>query len=370
MQFMETYPSSGTDGNSSSEETSRRLLVRRPHLPRKKRGNLSKQAIQVLRRWLYDHRYNAYPSDAEKLALARDAGLTVLQVCNWFINARRRVLPDLIRREGNDPQKFTISRRGSKLKTCQQAGAGIVSVADDRDIGHSQWDLGVGPVDHQYLESITIYKGVEEEEGVDASSEDEDMDTIIEPPAKLVIKQRYDSGESGVFSSTDSQQSSTSSSLPEMPDTSGTIKDVTTSHISDPTPVYSSRHWPVFSTTTPSNFASLSPPCSVRLAGHATPSELTTTSTTMSRGLACSSPFPYPSTPLQPPSDQPLDMSTKSVKGLQETTQLSSPETHRQLFRSLYLLVDAALGMTGIEPTTSSPTIPTINTMSAMSSSL
>ncbi|XP_036008650.1 homeobox protein Meis3 isoform X14 [Mus musculus] len=62
----------------------------------KKRGIFPKVATNIMRAWLFQHLSHPYPSEEQKKQLAQDTGLTILQVNNWFINARRRIVQPMI----------------------------------------------------------------------------------------------------------------------------------------------------------------------------------------------------------------------------------------------------------------------------------
>ncbi|KAI9342122.1 hypothetical protein BD770DRAFT_447616 [Pilaira anomala] len=60
---------------------------------RKRRGNLPKSVTAILKQWLIDHCRHPYPTEEEKRSLRIKTNLTLNQISNWFINARRRILP-------------------------------------------------------------------------------------------------------------------------------------------------------------------------------------------------------------------------------------------------------------------------------------
>ncbi|KAH6666833.1 homeobox and C2H2 transcription factor [Halenospora varia] len=79
----------GVNEESSPEE--QKNLASPPHnFESKGKRAISKQDIRLLKAWLSEHRNTPYPSHEEKLELRATTGLTLIQISNWFANARRR----------------------------------------------------------------------------------------------------------------------------------------------------------------------------------------------------------------------------------------------------------------------------------------
>ncbi|KAI9032871.1 hypothetical protein CLU79DRAFT_830705 [Phycomyces nitens] len=63
---------------------------------KRRRGNLPREVTEFLKHWLIQHKAHPYPSEKEKGDLASRTGLSVNQISNWFINARRRILQPML----------------------------------------------------------------------------------------------------------------------------------------------------------------------------------------------------------------------------------------------------------------------------------
>ncbi|CAL9072282.1 unnamed protein product [Musa acuminata var. zebrina] len=65
-------------------------------LPWRPQRGLPERSVSILRAWLFEHFLHPYPSDVDKVILARKAGLSRSQVSNWFINARVRIWKPMV----------------------------------------------------------------------------------------------------------------------------------------------------------------------------------------------------------------------------------------------------------------------------------
>ena len=68
----------------------------------RRRPVLPKHASNILNSWLCNRLENPYPTDHEKTALVLKTGLTMTQINNWFINARRRLVPSILAAGGSN----------------------------------------------------------------------------------------------------------------------------------------------------------------------------------------------------------------------------------------------------------------------------
>jgi hypothetical protein len=71
-------------------------------VPKKRRGNLPKDATATFRNWFDEHHEHPYPTDEEKRILAAETGTAISQITNWFINHRKRVWKPSLARDHHD----------------------------------------------------------------------------------------------------------------------------------------------------------------------------------------------------------------------------------------------------------------------------
>lgn len=89
MSYAQSSPSSGDEEDDAIGANANPTV-------KTKRGVLPRKATAVLRSWLFQHLVHPYPTEDEKRQLATQTKLTLLQVNNWFINARRRILQPML----------------------------------------------------------------------------------------------------------------------------------------------------------------------------------------------------------------------------------------------------------------------------------
>jgi hypothetical protein len=87
--YSQAYAGHAADGFGPDHEfQARQMDVKRSRLPA--------HAVSVLKEWFFKHSHSPYPTEEEKEKFTKELSLTILQVNNWFTNARRRLLPDRI----------------------------------------------------------------------------------------------------------------------------------------------------------------------------------------------------------------------------------------------------------------------------------
>ncbi|EDQ86610.1 uncharacterized protein MONBRDRAFT_27982 [Monosiga brevicollis MX1] len=72
-------------------------------------------SIDTLKEWLFAHTDRPYPTDQDKTELMQQTGLDLMQINNWFINARRRLLVKVNKPSRN---KTSTSRPSSPTAFC------------------------------------------------------------------------------------------------------------------------------------------------------------------------------------------------------------------------------------------------------------
>ncbi|XP_026101850.1 homeobox protein PKNOX2-like isoform X1 [Carassius auratus] len=125
-----------------------------------KRGVLPKHATNIMRSWLFQHLMHPYPTEDEKRQIAAQTNLTLLQVNNWFINARRRILQPMLDASNPDPapkaKKMKSQHRPTQRFWPDSIVAGVLQTHGSHSTNNSDNSLGMDGLQSLSSDSATL----------------------------------------------------------------------------------------------------------------------------------------------------------------------------------------------------------------------
>ncbi|XP_061345887.1 BEL1-like homeodomain protein 1 [Gastrolobium bilobum] len=127
------------DHHLRQQRALQQLGMIQPNAWRPQRG-LPERAVSILRAWLFEHFLHPYPKDSDKVMLAKQTGLArrtniyfLMQVSNWFINARVRLWKPMVeemyleeikeQEDTNVSDNIRSEELGSTTNVTQESGA-------------------------------------------------------------------------------------------------------------------------------------------------------------------------------------------------------------------------------------------------------
>ncbi|XP_038575316.1 homeobox protein Mohawk-like [Micropterus salmoides] len=132
-----------------------------------------------LKHWLYKHRDNPYPTKTEKVLLALGSHMTLVQVSNWFANARRR-LKNTVRQ----PDLSWALRIKLYNKYIQGNAERLSVCSDDTNSDDEECPLQT-PISQSDFGRSSSHKSVLQKQGsVLAMADSANSDDSVSPPSK------------------------------------------------------------------------------------------------------------------------------------------------------------------------------------------
>ena len=167
---------------------------------KKNRVSLPLATNMMLKTWLLQHYHNPYPSDDEKRSLIKECGLSLRQLQNWFINARRR----LVKAKASDCRRVLL-REQSRLTTAKDYYAlALKEVVDqmvrDLDKVRASYNTKCYQLVHSRTYPVALRRAGQEVITVPPephmrsgdTTDDESEPTEVNDGADVVLSQQFD----------------------------------------------------------------------------------------------------------------------------------------------------------------------------------